>query len=253
MATGATRAPAALISPIEGNPTASRERRRPSKGLKIGDRISSPSPGPAAARTLLANPGGTGLPVLVTVTIGTDTYALPAGSGTPFSGNYNDLINKPTLFSGAYGDLSGLPTLFSGDYDDLSNKPAIPTIPDPSTVGYVLTATGTAADAWDWAAPAGGGGTTVVANPSPAVETRQFLDQLTVGTETLNVRNSKIQYIDDADVGGTGDAHLAAYGVRLQRPFGRPDILVPGEARQHRRGDGQRGRHREHGDPKAAA
>ena len=58
---------------------------------------------------------------------------------------------------------------------------------------------------WDWATPTGGG-TTVVANPSPAVSTRQFLDQLTVGTDTLNVRNSKIQYIDDADVGGTGDA-----------------------------------------------
>ena len=36
----------------------------------------------------------------------------------PFSGNYNDLTNKPTI-----------PTAFSGDYDDLTNRPTIPTIP----------------------------------------------------------------------------------------------------------------------------
>ena len=40
-----------------------------------------------------------------------------------FSGNYNDLSNKPTLFSGSYDDLSNRPTLFSGSYDDLSNRP----------------------------------------------------------------------------------------------------------------------------------
>lgn len=40
-----------------------------------------------------------------------------------FSGDYDDLSNKPTLFSGSYNDLSNKPTLFSGDYDDLSNKP----------------------------------------------------------------------------------------------------------------------------------
>ena len=49
-----------------------------------------------------------------------------------FSGNYNDLTNKPTLFSGNYNDLTNKPDLsvyelkseaFSGDYDDLTNKP----------------------------------------------------------------------------------------------------------------------------------
>ena len=40
---------------------------------------------------------------------------LPQG----FSGNYNDLTNKPTLFS--------------GNYNDLSNKPTIPTVPTIST------------------------------------------------------------------------------------------------------------------------
>ena len=40
-----------------------------------------------------------------------------------FSGNYNDLTNKPQLFSGNYNDLSGKPQIFSGNYNDLTNKP----------------------------------------------------------------------------------------------------------------------------------
>lgn len=30
-----------------------------------------------------------------------------------FSGNYNDLTNKPSLFSGNYNDLSGKPTILT--------------------------------------------------------------------------------------------------------------------------------------------
>jgi hypothetical protein len=41
------------------------------------------------------------------------------------SGNYNDLLNLPNLFSGAYVDLTGKPNLFSGNYNDLSNKPSL--------------------------------------------------------------------------------------------------------------------------------
>ena len=44
-----------------------------------------------------------------------------------FSGDYNDLTNKPTLFSGDYDDLTNKPALFSGDYDDLTNKPGVAT------------------------------------------------------------------------------------------------------------------------------
>ena len=53
-----------------------------------------------------------------------------------FSGNYNDLTNKPNLalyqltataFSGNYNDLTNKPALFSGNYNDLTNKPTIPT------------------------------------------------------------------------------------------------------------------------------
>lgn len=46
-------------------------------------------------------------------------------SAAVFSGNYNDLTNKPSLFSGAYADLTGKPTLFSGAYADLTGKPTL--------------------------------------------------------------------------------------------------------------------------------
>jgi len=46
---------------------------------------------------------------------------------TLFSGSYTDLTNKPTPFSGNYSDLSGKPTLFSGNYSDLSGRPTVPT------------------------------------------------------------------------------------------------------------------------------
>lgn len=42
-----------------------------------------------------------------------------------FSGDYNDLANKPELFSGNYNDLTNKPELFSGDYNDLENIPTI--------------------------------------------------------------------------------------------------------------------------------
>jgi hypothetical protein len=50
-------------------------------------------------------------------------YAKTASNG--FSGNYNDLINKPVLFSGSYNDLTSKPVLFSGSYNDLTNKPVL--------------------------------------------------------------------------------------------------------------------------------
>ena len=40
---------------------------------------------------------------------------------TVFSGNYNDLSNKPSLFSGAYADLSGKPSLGSAAASDTSD------------------------------------------------------------------------------------------------------------------------------------
>ena len=121
------------------------------------------------------------------LSIGHDTLFLTGGSfvvlPAGFSGNYNDLSNKPNLFSGNYNDLTNKPTkvstftndagyltsytesqvlsighdtlfltggsfvvlpagfsgnyndltnkpnLFSGNYNDLTNKPTIPTVP----------------------------------------------------------------------------------------------------------------------------
>ena len=48
-----------------------------------------------------------------------------ASSSVVFSGDYDDLTNKPILFSGAYADLTGKPALFSGSYTDLTNKPTL--------------------------------------------------------------------------------------------------------------------------------
>ena len=47
-----------------------------------------------------------------------------------FSGDYNDLENKPELFSGSYNDLTDKPEMFSGSYNDLTDKPTIPEIPE---------------------------------------------------------------------------------------------------------------------------
>jgi len=50
---------------------------------------------------------------------------------TAFSGDYDDLTNRPSIpagFSGSYDDLTNkptIPTAFSGEYDDLSNKPVL--------------------------------------------------------------------------------------------------------------------------------
>jgi hypothetical protein len=41
-----------------------------------------------------------------------------------YSGNYNDLENKPVLFSGHFWDLKFIPRIFSGNYNDLDNLPA---------------------------------------------------------------------------------------------------------------------------------
>lgn len=63
------------------------------------------------------------------------TSLLGSGDISTFSGNYNDLTNKPTIPTKT-SDLtndSGF-TTFSGDYDDLTNKPTIPSEVTESTV-----------------------------------------------------------------------------------------------------------------------
>jgi hypothetical protein len=78
----------------------------------------------------------------------TGKIVLTANVAAGFSGDYNDLINTPTLaavatsgsyndltdtpvvtgFSGDYQDLINQPDLFSGDYEDLINKPTLSTV-----------------------------------------------------------------------------------------------------------------------------
>ena len=53
-------------------------------------------------------------------------HAKTADNG--FSGNYNDLSNKPVLFSGSYNDLINLPVLFDGTWAQLSGKPSFSTV-----------------------------------------------------------------------------------------------------------------------------
>ncbi|MBR4637507.1 MAG: fibrobacter succinogenes major paralogous domain-containing protein, partial [Bacteroidales bacterium] len=57
---------------------------------------------------------------------------------TLFSGNYNDLTNKPTLFDGNYNSLINKPNLATvattGNYNDLTNKPTIPAEPNDATL-----------------------------------------------------------------------------------------------------------------------
>lgn len=47
-------------------------------------------------------------------------------SAAVFSGDYNDLTNKPTLFNGSYNSLTDKPTLFDGQYSSLTGTPVIP-------------------------------------------------------------------------------------------------------------------------------
>lgn len=59
----------------------------------------------------------TGKPSINNVTLSGNKTASDLGL---FSGNYNDLTNKPTLFSGNYDDLTNKPTIPS-DFDDLAD------------------------------------------------------------------------------------------------------------------------------------
>ena len=67
-----------------------------------------------------------------------DLTGKPTYSTVATTGSYTDLLDKPTLLTlasfatvattGAYSDLTGKPTLFSGNYNDLANKPSFATV-----------------------------------------------------------------------------------------------------------------------------
>jgi len=88
---------------------------------------------PTASTTVLGGVKVDGSSIIIADGIISAPIGSSSSSTTAFSGDYNDLTNKPTIptaFSGDYNDLSNkptIPTAFSGDYDDLTNKPTIPT------------------------------------------------------------------------------------------------------------------------------
>ena len=71
---------------------------------------------PTASTTELGGVKVDGSSIIIADGIISAPIGSSSSSTTAFSGDYNDLTNKPTI-----------PTAFSGDYDDLTNKPTIPT------------------------------------------------------------------------------------------------------------------------------
>lgn len=100
----------------------------------------------------------------------------------------NEKQNANDAFSGDYNDLTNKPTLFSGDYEDLTHKPEIPTIEaNPELSGTEAQLGGLEIDGIKYAVPSGGGsGTTVVANPT-LVGGEDTLSSLQVGSTSYKV------------------------------------------------------------------
>lgn len=63
-----------------------------------------------------------------------------------------DTWNGKSDFSGDYDDLSNKPTLFSGSYNDLSNKPTIPSVPsnENATSGGSTLSLVTTGEKYNW-------------------------------------------------------------------------------------------------------
>ena len=152
-----------------------------------------------------------------------------AGSGSGFSGDYNDLINKPTIpsktsdLTNDSGFINQIKTInnesligtgnltidtFSGDYDDLTNKPTIPTKTSDLTndsgfvVGSTLATVATSGSYNDLTntptIPTVGNGTITITQGGT-----------TKGTFTLNQSgNSTIAL----DAGGSGGGDVSAAG-----------------------------------------
>lgn len=103
-----------------------------------------------------------------------------------FSGDYNDLINKPTPFSGLWDDIVNRPTIFSGDYNDLTNKPSIPNLDGYASIALVqdlingiptTDLTGYATENWV---------TTQLNNYQPTVDLTNYVTETELATELAN-------------------------------------------------------------------
>ena len=85
--------------------------------------------GPYFLKTETDPTGGTTYSIVGTSQLLTVPYALYSKTAeNGFSGNYNDLTNRPTLFNGTWASLTGKPTFATvattGSYTDLTNIPA---------------------------------------------------------------------------------------------------------------------------------
>ena len=124
-----------------------------------------------------------------------------------FSGDYNDLSNKPTLFSGAYADLTGKPSLAtvatSGSYNDLSDKPSIPSLTGYATESYVTTAIAGKADSSSLADVATSGSYADLSN-KPTI----YTPVKEVPTGTINGTNVTFTLSDAPAVAGTEQVFL---------------------------------------------
>ena len=212
-----------------------------------------------------------GLPTLFS-----GSYPDLSNKPTLFSGAYGDLSGLPTLFSGDYNDLTNPPTIptinAAAIIAAVSGSPSVTnsipkwtaagtltwspdtggggggsTIPAPSTVGYVLTATGMMAGDWDWAASTGGGGGSSSPNDIYAATftnitldadsdwvdvTSTLVERKNVGGFTAETANSRDKVIVNAagtyqlhaTVGGTvtsgGSTSRASLLIRIRRDRG---------------------------------
>ena len=62
--------------------------------------------------------------------------------GESFSGDYNDLTNKPTLFSGNYNDLTNKPTIPTGE--------TLPTAPVVDGTYLVICSVSSGTPTYSW-------------------------------------------------------------------------------------------------------
>lgn len=120
-------------------------------------------------KTELDEKGGTNYQLMSVSQLLSVPYALYAGkAGNGFSGNYNDLSNKPILFDGTWSSLTGKPSFstvaISGSWDDLINRPTIDGSETKVTAGTNVTITGEGTTTNPYSINSSGVGTTIPGN-----------------------------------------------------------------------------------------
>lgn len=137
---------------------------------------------------------------------------------TLFSGDYDDLTDKPSLFDGAYSSLTGVPSTFppsthSHDYDDdITDKPILRGTGSPegavtATVGTIYQRTNGGAGTVLYLKESGSGNTGWVAYGASGAET----DPVFSASDAFDIATSDIDNWNDAF--GWGDHAGAGYLV----------------------------------------